>query len=124
MHPSRVSDRLRGLQTRWEAADPADRQTCQALATAIGCRVPEWNRIRAVLDVCELLWLSWQLDMHRAYRDAERIASILREAQAPLVVGDGAILVGLMRESVAFWAHRRLALLAEKSPGNHRRASS
>ncbi len=115
MHPSRISDRLKNLQTRWETTDPTDRQSCQELAAAIGCRIPEWNRIGAVLDICELLWRSWQLDMHRAYRDTERVASMLREAQAPLVVGDGAHLVGLMRESVALWAHRRLAFLAEKS---------
>lgn len=113
MHPVRVTDRLATLRKQWSAVSPMDHKACQDLARQIGSTNPAWERIGATLDVCEHLWLSWQQDMRRAHHDAGLIVALRREAQAPIPVTHGAVLVELMRTAVRDWGTRRLEDLKE-----------
>lgn len=111
MHPARVTDQLAALRKRWRALDPADAPACRDLAARIGCAHPTQERLGAILDACDLLWLCWQQDMRQAHADRNRLTVLLREAEAPLTVIDGAVLVRWMRAAVQSWSRQRLAAL-------------
>ena len=116
VHPARVTDQLAALRKRWRALDPADPKACQEIAARIGCAHPTRDRLEAILDACDLLWLCWQQDMRQAHADRDRLSALLREAEAPLTVVDGGVLVRLMREAVQSWSRQRLALAAHEKP--------
>ena len=113
MHPARVTDQLATLRKRWRALDPTDTPACRDLAARVGCAHPTQERLGAILDACDLLWLCWQQDMRQAHADRDRLTALLREAEAPLTVIDGAVLVRLMRAAVQSWSRQRLVALAQ-----------
>lgn len=114
MHPARVTDRLTALRKRWENTNRADQGACRDLAIKIGCRQPTWDRIGTVLDICELMWLSWQYDMRDARVVPERIASLLRESKTPPTNTDGGVLIALMHQAVQAWGARRIQDIVDK----------
>ena len=116
MHPARVTDQLATLRKRCRALDPADSKAGEEIAARIGCDRPTRDRLEAILDACDLLWLCWQQDMRQAHADRDRLIALLREAETPLTVIDGGVLVRLMRETVQSWVRQRLAV-REKPPG-------
>lgn len=114
MHPARVTDRLAALRKRWANTNRADQGACRDLAIKIGCRQPTWDRIGTVLDICEILWLSWQHDMRDAHGVPERITALLREARTPPTNTDGGVLIAFMHQTVQAWGARRLQDIADK----------